>query len=574
MADEKPREQWLKSRKISERVIVEGDLALETPTSLSNGDADGDTDISLLTDPFEGRALLTGTSIAGALRNYLRERLLSYEQEEFINEKGERKKKKDKEGKVLTDEKDEPINEDLPDVTRLFGSLEDDGEQSLLIVEDAFYPPLEQQAVKPSTELRDGVRIDGKTRTAYVDERGRGAKFDSELLEAGTKFPLRFELLIPNYSGAPTREDLIDTLTAALQGFEDGEIHLGGRKRRGYGQCRVKSWTVKRYDLKKKNGLLAWLSSDLARSTDAPKEIKDLAKPTATDIKTKIAQAVKTACALTTEPRLEDRRSYFKLTAKFALDGSLLIRSGSELSQGAQPDAVHLRSKRNGNLKPIVSGTSLAGVLRHRAMRIVKTIGGDESLVEKIFGADMEELKDRNNKRREEAKKSGKPEPEEQPFASRLEVAEREVIEKAMVEGKEVAVTNALVQTRIRIDRFTGGAYESALFNAAPVFAADKTHEALEICLKLRSPQEGEIGLLLLLLKDLWTRDLPIGGESSIGRGRLKGLSATLELHGADSWSVTLRENPDGAIELINTNPADKVNHAFLNSLVDKLNGK
>ncbi len=33
---------------------------------------------------------------------------------------------------------------------------------------------------------------------------------------------------------------------------------------------------------------------------------------------------------------------------------------------------------------------------------------------------------------------------------------------------------------------------------------------------------------MLLLLKDLWTGDLPIGGESSVGRGRLKGLSATL----------------------------------------------
>jgi len=30
------------------------------------------------------------------------------------------------------------------------------------------------------------------------------------------------------------------------------------------------------------------------------------------------------------------------------------------------------------------------------------------------------------------------------------------------------------------------------------------------------------------LLKDLWTSDLPVGGESSIGRGRLQGKNATL----------------------------------------------
>ena len=44
--------------------------------------------------------------------------------------------------------------------------------------------------------------------------------------------------------------------------------------------------------------------------------------------------------------------------------------------------------------------------------------------------------------------------------------------------------------------------------------------------LSLRQPKPHEVGLLLLLLKDLWTGDLPIGGESGVGRGRLAGLRA------------------------------------------------
>ena len=36
----------------------------------------------------------------------------------------------------------------------------------------------------------------------------------------------------------------------------------------------------------------------------------------------------------------------------------------------------------------------------------------------------------------------------------------------------------------------------------------------------------------MLLLKDLWTGDLPLGGESSVGRGRLKGKKATLVYKG------------------------------------------
>jgi hypothetical protein len=84
-----------------------------------------------------------------------------------------------------------------------------------------------------------------------------------------------------------------------------------------------------------------------------------------------------------------------------------------------------------------------------------------------------------------------------------------------------------LVQNRIRIDRFTGSVYGTGLFNEQPVFGKNDTLVAID--LTLRNPQDAEIGLLLLLLKDLWTGDLPLGGEVGIGRGRLKGVEAVIE---------------------------------------------
>ncbi len=48
---------------------------------------------------------------------------------------------------------------------------------------------------------------------------------------------------------------------------------------------------------------------------------------------------------------------------------------------------------------------------------------------------------------------------------------------------------------------------------------------------------DARIGLLLLVLKDLWTGDLPLGGESSVGRGRLRGLSATIR-DGDKQWTL------------------------------------
>jgi hypothetical protein len=95
------------------------------------------------------------------------------------------------------------------------------------------------------------------------------------------------------------------------------------------------------------------------------------------------------------------------------------------------------------------------------------------------------------------------------------------VVHESVIEN-----TADLVQNRIAIDRFTGGAYHGALFSEQPIFGSDETRLTLE--LELRQPKKAEIGLLLLLLKDLWTSDLPVGGESSIGRGRLQGIKATM----------------------------------------------
>ena len=57
-----------KSRGISKRIVVEGDLRLLTPTALGNGDAESLTDLPLLLDTAgdEPLPLLTGASIAGA----------------------------------------------------------------------------------------------------------------------------------------------------------------------------------------------------------------------------------------------------------------------------------------------------------------------------------------------------------------------------------------------------------------------------------------------------------------------------------------------------------------------------
>jgi hypothetical protein len=63
----------------------------------------------------------------------------------------------------------------------------------------------------------------------------------------------------------------------------------------------------------------------------------------------------------------------------------------------------------------------------------------------------------------------------------------------------------------------------------------------VELRLSIRNPEDCQIGLLLLLLKDLWTSDLPLGGTSSIGRGRLAGKLATLTYQRGpteETWNI------------------------------------
>lgn len=490
-------QHWLKSRRIVERIVIEGDLELLTPAHFGSGDTEGVADLSLLRDAYDGSTLLPGASVAGALRNYWRERTRGY-------------------GAAAKDS-------DLFGAKR--GAKEEmEGSQSLLLVEDAIGP-------QPQVELRDGVKIDGQTRTAEEKK-----LFDIELLRAGTRFPLRFELLIP----AGQRERLCQNLALALQGFELGEIGLGARKRRGFGRCQVQEWRVWRYDLTTPDGLLAWLAEG--------RDWQDL--PVAPE-----AEGDSLAGKLGVAPDNLDKRHRFEVEADFALDGSLLVRSGfGRADQG--PDAVHLHRPlydKQAEREPVLPGTSLAGVLRARALRIANTLTPDrvraERLVNQLFGVGPEDpdWKDKEKRR-----------------ASRL------VVHEAVVEG-----VRTLVQNRIRVDRFTGGAMENYLFNEAPIFGGKGSHLTLELV--LRKPHPYEIGLLLLLLKDLWTGDLPVGGESSVGRGRLRGKSATLR-HVQDGNTTKWIIEPDGEGLKVTADPEpDDVWQSlerFVQALSDHLAGR
>lgn len=473
-------------RSLQQRIVVTGWLELTTPAHFGNGDADELTDMPLLADEVSGQALLTGASLAGALRNHLRERQWGYElpmpsrdvHSPYYREWNET------ENSLLA--------------TSLFGGHrgDEEGAQSPLIVDDA----LSEGEASHLVELRDGVKIDPATRTAE-----KGKKYDYQLLRAGTRFGLRFELLLDNQERENERRK--KALALALQALAAGEIRLGARKRRGFGCCRVAGWAVTTYNLREPSGLLAWLKTGLAAPPDAA--VSPDVQP-ARDIAAQLGVTL-------TEAELIDRRDWCEIEADFEIDGSLLVRGGFD-EQGRTPDVAHLSTQRGDSKHPVLPGTSVAGAIRHRALRIANTLAGRDDkavagarkFIGRLFGPEMERPK---AKEREKNAANKDKEEKIEPRASRV------VINEELLTGGQ-----ALVQTRIKLDRFTGGTMEGALLEEAPHFGG-----AVKLQLRLRNPADAEVGLLLLVLKDLWLGDLPLGGAANVGRGRLRGVHAKVQ---------------------------------------------
>lgn len=438
-----PRWSGDESRKITKRLVVECDLVLQTPAHFGSGDEAGSL-VPLIVDELTQQPLLTGASIAGALRSYLWTVEQGYGHEQTS------------------------VNLVTASSMLFGGSRQDnDGHQSRLIVDDAY-------GENTRVELRDGVKINGKSRTADA-----GKLYTFMVWAAGATFRLRFELLITeNDDEAMLRQ----ALAIALNGLQTSEITLGARKHRGYGRGNVAAWRVREFDLATRDGLFMWVRNGDAQLTQ---------KHSFADL----------FAALHVSHGIEDKRERFTLQGIFSLQSSLLIRAESTVT-----DMGHLRS----GDKPVLSGTSVTGAIRARALKIANTLGvaHAEKLINAMFGIFGDESEDERT-------------------ASRVSVEEH------LIEGGE---TERWAQSRVSIDRFTGGALDTALFDQQPQYGGQ-----VHVNLELRKPADHEIGLLILVLKDLWTGDLPLGGESSIGRGRLAGQRAALA-YKDDHWTLTTSE--------------------------------
>lgn len=177
------------------------------------------------------------------------------------------------------------------------------------------------------------------------------------------------------------------------------------------------------------------------------------------------------------------------VSALFRLKNTLLIGGSGYL--GRQVDKTYLT---NAMGEPVLSAKSVRGAIRHRALRILKTLNpsDDKGRLRSLFG-----FVDEQTKASAKAK-----------FRSRESV---------------IRNTHLHTQSRISICRLTGKTMPGALLTEEMIQGGNFSLE-----LEIAEYRMEELKLVLLVLKDMIHEDLPIGGNKTIGRGVLIGDSLTV----------------------------------------------
>ena len=354
-----------------------------------------------------------------------------------------------------------------PDFERFWGTSKktskaeeekDDGFQSSFTCRDLYTDNAKNAKIK----IRDGVKIDSRTQTAQDK-----AKYDFEIIEKGAKFDLFWEVTLRKNNSKETYDRVLASLIEALV---DGTILIGAKTNSGFGKCKLTDIQIFDFDFTRKEDVLKWLTQEFK---DGKSELD--ARP------------------------FQFQRDVFTIDAKFAVKNSIIIRAYSEKAD--MSDVTSLTSAESF----VLPGTSLKGAIRHRALKILKTLcpagllkmGIPEKKIDELFGTAGKDI---------------------EPIKGRV-----------LVEEKEINYIEPVLQNRIKIDRFTGGTIKTALFDSMPLWSKKDNSESVDVSIKMLDYKPWEAGLMMQVLKDLWCEDLAVGGEKSIGRGVLNGLYARIK---------------------------------------------
>lgn len=391
-----------------------------------------------------------------------------------------------------------------PDGSRiqsLWGFQENDqkGHASFIIVDDA-----ELQDIA-NVEIREGVGIHRCTGAA-ADK----AKYSRAILPKGVTFPLNITV---DSQDEQNPQDLWQLLLA----LEQGDIRLGAAKTRGLGQVKLIATNIEKHDLSNAQGLFdSLLNRNIEESWKSIQ--KDEYKP-----------PERLALTITWKPR-----------------EPVMVKAEGD---GIAVDIMPLVSRIDQKVHFVIPGSSIKGVLRAHAERIVRTVchcstqdGFLEQtrlpLIDELFGAAEK------NSRGQPAGKIGalfvddcyalesmQPDNwlkvETAPKANTGELKEFKKVLAAALDGCQEPFRKLQPAMHVAVDRWTGGAAEGMLYSVLEPIGVEWNPIGISLDLeRLKQCKEGNfqpaIALLLLVLRDFANRKIPVGYGTNRGMGTVE----------------------------------------------------
>lgn len=339
-----------------------------------------------------------------------------------------------------------------------------------------------------NTDIRDGVGINRRKLSAQD-----GCKYDKETVFKSSFFPCTITI---NYTedNKPCLDTILQYLKICFYNLNKGLVAIGGSSSRGLGFCEITSAKGCLLNFTNRSHLRDYLINDFY-DREVSLSIQD-------ENKSLYFKEFTFNEKLTVMP---DTSHYFKFCIKLHYKLKTvepMLITGTRTND----EDVDLQFITT-NGQHIIPGSSVKGPLRARAEMILRTMNVSE-ICDPVSGMSCFELK------------------------------KSPVCKVCSLFGSSLGKSKVLfsdlepvgrVKTKYfdhnKIDRFTGGTIESALFDEKLIF--DAVFQGMVI---IENPDILDLKLIIHLFKDLYLEDIRIGHGKTKGYGKVKGIITKLEI--------------------------------------------
>lgn len=435
------------------RIVIEA----KTPLAVGSGDNNVLTDALVATDA-NGLPYIPGTSIAGVVRSMISD-------EQLVNKVFGFQKKKDGEGSKIIFTEAKLLNENSEVI---------DG---LHILDDKKNEFLKEYHNLP---IRQHTKINHRGTTAD------GAKFDEQVVFAGSRFCFEMEMVAENDAENKTNFE------KALEQIFKSSFRIGGGTRSGFGEIDVVEIKESILNLAEPKQLQLYL--------DKSSNLQD--------------SATWTGWQENKKETIDDKQ-WTEYILNLKADDFLMFGSGFG---DEDVDAVPVKENRvkwtngKGEIKEevvLIPGTSVKGAIAHRTAfyynKLNNRFAGEQGDNEPKVGTQNEAVVTLFGK-----------EGESTTDQKRGNVIISDVFANKALQEK--------IFDHVAIDRFTGGAVDGALFNEKAIYAKDESF-TIRILVK-KSVLDKETNIKIAFenaLRDICKGLLPLGGAVNKGYGMFSG---------------------------------------------------